>query len=168
MVAARNTRAYIRRRVKRYRHPAAQELRESEATNGRQCPQMNRPQKLSAMRRMAVRGTLRLGLDSAPGLNNYPYAQFGYRVGVLPLPAPNWSQPLPRPIIIPEVMQLATLDDVRVLFDKHLPAEYRAKFGWRQLAALLRRAAQGREDAAEVGAALQLILKIERVPYHVV
>jgi hypothetical protein len=46
------------------------------------------------------------------------------------LPAPNWSQALPRPIIIPEVMQLATL----VLYDKHLPAEYRAKFGWRQLA----------------------------------
>ena len=41
--------------------------------------------------------------------------------------------------------QLATLGDVRVLFDKHLPAKYRAKFGWRQLAALLRRAAQGRE-----------------------
>jgi hypothetical protein len=47
-------------------------------------------------------------------------------------------------------------------------AEYRAKFGWRQLAALLRRAAQGREDAAEVGAALQLILQIECVPYRVV
>jgi hypothetical protein len=50
---------------------------------------------------------------------------------VLPVPSSNWSQPLPRPIIIPEVMQLATLGDVRVLFDKHLPVEYRAKFGWR-------------------------------------
>ena len=80
------------------------------------------------------------------------------------MPSPNWSQPLPRPIIIPEVMQLATL----VLYDKHLPAEYRAKFGWRELAALLRRAAQGREDAAEVAAALQLILQIEHVPYRVV
>src|SRR6516162_5858374 len=29
------------------------------------------------------------------------------------LSAPNWSQPLPRPIIIPEVMKLATLADVR-------------------------------------------------------
>jgi hypothetical protein len=37
------------------------------------------------------------------------------------------------------IRQLATLGDVRMLFDKHLPAEYRAKFGWRQLAALLRR-----------------------------
>ena len=49
-------------------------------------------------------------------------------VGVLAVPSPNWSQPLPRPIIIPEVMQLATLGDVRLLYDKHLPAEYRAKF----------------------------------------
>jgi len=65
-------------------------------------------------------------------------------------------------------MQFATVDDVRLLFDKHLPAEYRAKFGWRQLAALLRRAAQGREDAAEVAAALHLILQIEHVPYRVV
>jgi hypothetical protein len=40
--------------------------------------------------------------------------------------------------------------------------------GWRQLAALLRRAAQGREDAAEVATALQLILQIEHVPYRVV
>jgi hypothetical protein len=48
---------------------------------------------------------------------------------VLAVPAPNWSQPLPRPIIIPEVMQLATLGDVLVLVEKHLPPEYRAKFG---------------------------------------
>jgi hypothetical protein len=36
------------------------------------------------------------------------------------------------------------------------------------LAALLRRAAQGREDAAEVAAALQFVLQIERVPYRIV
>ena len=61
--------------------------------------------------------------------------------------APNWSQPLPRPIIIPQVMKVATLDDVRRLVDKHLPAEYRSKFAWRKLAALLRRAAQGKDEA---------------------
>jgi hypothetical protein len=54
------------------------------------------------------------------------------------VPAPNWSRPLPRRIIIPEVMTLATLDDVRALIGKHLPAEYRSKFVWRQLAGLLR------------------------------
>jgi hypothetical protein len=28
---------------------------------------------------------------------------------------------LPRPIIIPDVMELATLADVRILVEKHLP-----------------------------------------------
>jgi hypothetical protein len=83
------------------------------------------------------------------------------------LPAPNWSRPLPRSIVIPEVMKLTTLDDVRRLVAKHLPAEYRSKFAWRKLAALLRRAAQGKDDAAEVSTALQIILKIERVPFQV-
>ena len=79
------------------------------------------------------------------------------------MPAPNWSQPSPRQIIIPEVMELATLDDVRVLMQKHLPAEYRAKFAWRQLAAMLRRTAQGKTDCAELATALQLVLKLEGV-----
>jgi hypothetical protein len=83
------------------------------------------------------------------------------------LPAPNWSRPLPRPITIPQVMKVATLDDVRRLVDKHLPAEYRSKFAWRKLAALLRRAAQGKDGTAEVSTALQIILKIERVPFQV-
>jgi predicted secreted protein len=39
---------------------------------------------------------------------------------------------------------------VRALVEKHLPAEYRAKFTWRQLAGLLRRAAEGQQDVAEV------------------
>jgi hypothetical protein len=48
---------------------------------------------------------------------------------------------LPRPIIIPEVMKLATLADVRALVEKHPPAEYRTKFTWRQFASMRRRAA---------------------------
>jgi hypothetical protein len=67
----------------------------------------------------------------------------------------DWSRPLPRPLTIPEVMKLATLDDVRVLMQKHLPAGYRAKFAWRQLAAMLRRTAQGKTDCAELATALQ-------------
>jgi hypothetical protein len=82
------------------------------------------------------------------------------------VPAPNWSQPLPRPIIIPDVMKLDTLGDVRALVEKHLPAEYRTKFTWRQLAGLLRRAAEGKEDAAELSTALQIVLKIEGVEYR--
>jgi hypothetical protein len=64
-------------------------------------------------------------------------------------------------------MKLATLDDVRRLVAKHLPAEYRSKFAWRKFAALLRRAAQGKDEPAEVSTALQLVLKIERVPFQV-
>jgi hypothetical protein len=82
------------------------------------------------------------------------------------LPAPNWSRPLPRPIIIPEVMTLATLADVRALIGKHLPTAYRAKFTWRKLAGLLRRAAEGKEDVAEVSTALQIVFRIEGVEYR--
>jgi hypothetical protein len=81
------------------------------------------------------------------------------------VPAPNWSQPLPRPIIIPEVMKLATLADVRALVEKYLPAEYRTK-SLGGIASMLRRAAQGNEDAGEVAAAVQIVLKIEGVEYR--
>jgi hypothetical protein len=40
-----------------------------------------------------------------------------------PYPA-AWSTPLPRPIIIPKVMTLKTLDDVRTLLS-HIPEEQR-------------------------------------------
>jgi hypothetical protein len=80
-----------------------------------------------------------------------------------PLPVPNWSRPLPRPIVIPDVMELATLSDVRILVEKHLPKEYRAKFAWRQLAGLLRRVAEGRQDVAEVSTALRIVLQLEGV-----
>jgi hypothetical protein len=80
------------------------------------------------------------------------------------LPAPNWSRPLPRPIVIPGVMELATLADVRMLVEKHLPKEYRSKFSWRQLAGLLRRAAEEQQDVAEVSSALRIILQLEGVP----
>ena len=69
------------------------------------------------------------------------------------MPSPNWSRPLPRPIIIPDVMELSTLADVRALIEKHLPKEYRSKFTWRQLAGLIRRAAEGQQDVAEVSTA---------------
>jgi hypothetical protein len=80
------------------------------------------------------------------------------------LPAPNWSRPLPRPIVIPDVMELATLADVRILVEKHLtPAEYRSKFTWRHLAGLLKRAAEGQQDVAEVSTALRIVLQLEGV-----
>jgi hypothetical protein len=70
---------------------------------------------------------------------------------------------LPRPII--GVMKLATLDDVRALVEKHLPTEYRTKFSWRQLAGMLRRAADGKEDVAEVSTALRIVFEVEGVEH---
>jgi hypothetical protein len=80
-----------------------------------------------------------------------------------PLPAPNWSRPLTRPIIIPDVIELRTLADVQILVEKHLPKEYRSKFTWRQFAGLLKRAAEGQQDVAEVSTALRIVLQLEGV-----
>lgn len=79
------------------------------------------------------------------------------------MPTPNWSRPLPRPIIIPDVMELSALADVRMLVEKHLPTEYRSKFTWRQLAGLLRRAAEGQQDVAVVSDAIRIVLQIEGI-----
>jgi hypothetical protein len=71
----------------------------------------------------------------------------------------DWS----RPIIILTIMTTATLADVRALVEKHLPAEYRAKIhlASARRAACARRA--GKEDAAEVAAALQIVLQLEGI-----
>ena len=39
----------------------------------------------------------------------------------------------------------------------------RAKFTWRQLAGLLKRAAEGQKDVSEVSVALKIVLQIEGV-----
>jgi hypothetical protein len=60
-------------------------------------------------------------------------------------------------------MELATLADVRILVEKHLPKEYRAKFTWRQFAGVLKRAAEGQQDMVEVSTALRIVLQLEGV-----
>ena len=74
----------------------------------------------------------------------------------------DWSRPLPRPLIIPGVMRLGTLADVRALVDKHLPRHVRAKPTWRYVAARLKEAAEG-ADTADVAAALVIALALEGV-----
>ena len=70
------------------------------------------------------------------------------------LPRSNWSRPLPRPLVIPDVMTLVTLADVRELIERRLPAHFRDK-------ANLARRGEGFEggcvgaDPAEVSIALQ-------------
>lgn len=74
----------------------------------------------------------------------------------------DWSRPLPRPLAIPTVMHLETLADVRVLVEKHLPAQLRAKPHWRYVAAQLNEAAQGAHPA-DVAAALVIALALDGV-----
>ncbi len=54
------------------------------------------------------------------------------------------------------------LADVRIRVEKHLPAEC-SKFTWRHLAGLLKRAAEGQQDVAEVSMALRIVLQLEGV-----
>jgi hypothetical protein len=75
--------------------------------------------------------------------------------------AADWSRALPRPLIIPGVMTLATLADVRFLIRKHLPAYFRDKTTWQHVAAELDKAAAG-GDAVDVSVALRIALSLER------
>ena len=68
----------------------------------------------------------------------------------------NWRRPLPRPIVI-EVMTLETLEDVRALVHRHLPAEYRSKQTWERVASITTAAARGELPADEVAVALKLV-----------
>jgi hypothetical protein len=79
------------------------------------------------------------------------------------LPSPNWSRPLPRPLVIPDVMQLRTLADVRELIEQHLPVHFRDKATWRVVA---KDAAALGADPAEVSIALRMALSLEGVEYR--
>ena len=74
----------------------------------------------------------------------------------------DWSRCLPRPLIIPGVIKLVTLADVRALVEKHLPRQIRARPTWRYVAARLKEAADG-ADPADVAAALVIALALEGV-----
>jgi hypothetical protein len=74
----------------------------------------------------------------------------------------DWSRLLPKPLVIPTVMTLRTLDDVRELM-RHLPEENRSSATWRYLASQLDRAATGKLNPVEVEIALRLVLMLEGV-----
>ncbi len=76
-------------------------------------------------------------------------------------PPPDWSHRLPRALLIPKVMTIATLADVRELM-RHLPAEHRERSTWRHVAAELEQAAAG-ADTVNVAVALRLVLMMENV-----
>jgi hypothetical protein len=80
------------------------------------------------------------------------------------LPYHNWSRPLPRPILLPKVpLKLSTLADVRDLVHRRLPAPYRQRQTWRQVANVTAAAARGELPAEDVAVALKLVLSLERV-----
>jgi hypothetical protein len=79
------------------------------------------------------------------------------------LPYHNWRRPLPRPIVIPKVMTLSTLEDVRALVHKHLPAEYRSKQTWQRVASVASAAARGELPADDVAVALKMVLPGEGI-----
>jgi hypothetical protein len=74
------------------------------------------------------------------------------------LPYHNWRRPLPRPIVIPKVMTLSTLEDVRALVHRHLP--YRSKQTWQRVASITTAAARGQLPADDVAVALKLVLSM--------
>lgn len=73
----------------------------------------------------------------------------------------NWSRSLPQPLVIPGVMTIATLADVRTLM-RHLPSEHRNKPTWRHVADELDKAAGG-GDETDVAVALRMVLMLEHV-----
>ena len=80
------------------------------------------------------------------------------------MPYHNWRRPLPQPIVIPKVMTLETLEDVRALVHRHLPAEYRSKQTWQRVASITTAAARCQLPADDVAVALKLVLSIEGIP----
>ena len=80
------------------------------------------------------------------------------------MPYHNWRRPLPRPIVISRIITLETLEDVRALVHRHLPAEYRSKQTWQRVAAVTTAAARGELPAEEVAVALKLVLSMEGIP----
>jgi hypothetical protein len=77
---------------------------------------------------------------------------------------PNWSRPLPRPLVIPDLMTLTTLADVRELL-KHLPKGHRERSTWQHVATCLNEAAHG-GDTIDVTVPLKMVLSMEGVPYQ--
>jgi hypothetical protein len=70
---------------------------------------------------------------------------------------PDWSRRLPRPLVIPKVMTLATLGDGRELM-RHLPKDHRGLSTWRHVAAEL--------DKAAVGAGVADVALLGNVEYR--
>ena len=74
---------------------------------------------------------------------------------------PDWSRRLPQTLVIPRVMTLRTLDDVRKLMS-HLPEDRRELSTWQHVAAEFANAAAGGDIEGAV-IALRMVLILEHV-----
>ena len=74
---------------------------------------------------------------------------------------PDWSHRLPRPLVIPRVMTIATLADVRKLL-RHVPTDRRELSTWQYVASKLDKAAAG-DDLVALAVALRMVLMLENV-----
>jgi class 3 adenylate cyclase len=72
---------------------------------------------------------------------------------------PNWSRPLPKLLIISGTT-VTTLNDVRVMIERHLPVASRANEMWKYVSSQLRETALG-GDTAEFCSVLEMALSIE-------
>jgi hypothetical protein len=75
---------------------------------------------------------------------------------------PDWSRRLPQPLIIPTIMTLETLADLRKLI-MHLPESFRAKSTWHYVARQLLEVADG-ADPAELTLPVRIVLALEGIP----
>jgi hypothetical protein len=75
----------------------------------------------------------------------------------------DWSRPLSRPLVIPKVMKLTTLADVRELI-RRLPKDHRQRSTWQHVEKQLNAAALGKVETIDVAVPLRLVLQLERVP----
>ena len=75
---------------------------------------------------------------------------------------PDWSRKLPQPLVIPTVLNLTTLADVRAMIERHLPSDRRDLPAWRYVWKKLDEAARG-GDARDLAVALQIALHLEGV-----
>jgi hypothetical protein len=68
---------------------------------------------------------------------------------------------LPQPLVIPKVMTLRTLDDIRTLV-RHVPKDRRQLSTWQHVTEELDKAAAG-ADLASVVTSLRMVLMLEHV-----
>ena len=73
---------------------------------------------------------------------------------------PNWSRPLPKLLTVSGVTTAATLNDVRVMIERHLPVASRANEMWKYVSNQLREAALG-GDTVKFCSILEMALSLE-------